>query len=229
MSQIEMIQIRKNFYRMEFDVVRCFMFVGQDRVVLVDAGFPGRGLMSKIREVTDLPIEVIYSHTDGDHIGDIGLFDRPFIHPAEVDYLRGTYGEALDLRPLWEGQKISIGDYLLEVVLLPGHTPGSIGLLDRQHRFMLTGDTVHFGPVHMFGPGRNLQAYLFSLKKLKTLVGDIDTFYTCHHQLEASPLVLDDLTRGVEGMLKGDLDGPTETMKGQKVKRYIFGQASFYA
>lgn len=228
MSAIEVNKIRQNFYSFEFGAVRCFMFLSDDKVILVDAGFPGRGLIEKIREITDLPIEVIYSHTDGDHRGDIELFDRPFVHPAEMDYLKSKHKEDIQLRSLWEGHTIKIGEYELEVVLLPGHTPGSIGLLEKKHRFMLTGDTVHYGPVHMFGPGRNLQAYLCSLKKLKKMSDKFDVFYTCHHQLVASPNILDDLISGVENVLNGTIKGITETMKGRPVVRYSFGQISFY-
>jgi len=176
-----------------------------------------------------LPIEVIYSHTDGDHRGDIELFDRPFIHPAEMDYLRSKIQKDIDLRPLWEGQIITLGIYELEVVFIPGHTPGSIGLLERNHRFMLTGDTVHHGPVHMFGPGRNLQAYKYSLIKLKEMSDVVDVFYACHHQLDVSPDILDDLLEGVQKTLDGNLEGKTEKIKGKPVKRYSFGRISFFA
>lgn len=228
MSQVEVNEIRKDFYSIEFGAVRCFMFMGQERVLLVDTGFPDRGLIEKIREMTDLPIEVIYSHCDGDHIGDIEHFDKPFVHPAEMDYLRSKNLGDVTLRPLWEGQIITVGTYAMEVVLIPGHTPGSIGLLERNERFMLTGDTVHYGPVHMFGSGRNLQAYLFSLYKLKDMLESIDIFYNCHHKLEAPPDILNDLIQGVEMVLEGSLEGTSETMKEKPVKLYSCGRVSFY-
>lgn len=228
MLNIAVNKIRSDFYSMEFGAVRCFMFIGEDRVLLVDAGFPKRGLVEKIREITDLPIEVIYSHSDGDHIGDYNEFDSPFMHPADMDYFYSKTSENIKLRPLWEGQVINIASYELEVILIPGHTPGSIGLLEKNHRFMLTGDTVHYGPVHMFGPGRNLQAYLYSLNKIKDLSDWIDVFYNCHHKLEASIDILDDLILGVQNVIDGRLEGTTKTMKGMLVKLYSFGEISFY-
>lgn len=228
MSEIIINKIREDFYSMEFGAVRCFMFIGEDRVLLIDAGFPERGLIEKVRQVSDLPIEVIYSHCDGDHRGDVDLFDRPYLHPSEMDYLNMKHQKPLKLRAIWEGDTVNIGKYSFEVFLIPGHTPGSIALLEREERFMLTGDTVHNGPVHMFGPGRNLQAYLYSLYKLKGLSNAVDIYYTCHHKLEATSDTLDDLIKLTEQVLDGELDGVMETMKGREVKRYSYGQVSFY-
>lgn len=50
--------------------------------------------------------------------------------------------EDIDFIPLKEGDKIEIGDYSLKVLDIPGHTPGHIGLYERQHRLFFAGDHV---------------------------------------------------------------------------------------
>ncbi|EHQ87868.1 MBL fold metallo-hydrolase [Desulfosporosinus youngiae] len=48
----------------------------------------------------------------------------------------------LDFSPLYEGDILVIGDYCFEVVDIPGHTPGHIGLYERQHKLFFCGDHI---------------------------------------------------------------------------------------
>ncbi len=75
----------------------------------------------------------------------------------EEDGVRMFLFEGKD-RLLWEGTVIDLGFWKFEVILTPGHTPGSIMLLDREKRLLISGDTIQAGDIYMFGPGRNLPA-----------------------------------------------------------------------
>lgn len=50
--------------------------------------------------------------------------------------------EPMHLHPLKEGNKRSYGRYTFEVMELPGHTPGHIGLYDRAHDLLIGGDSI---------------------------------------------------------------------------------------
>lgn len=50
-------------------------------------------------------------------------------------------------RQLSDGDKIAIGSSELEVIAVPGHSPGSIALYDATDRFVITGDTLFRGSV----------------------------------------------------------------------------------
>jgi len=78
-------------------------------------------------------------------------------------------------------------------VFIPGHTPGSIALLERNQRFILTGDTVGNVPVYMFGTGRNLPAYLASIKKLKEIQDSFDEIWPAHGKRPLPKAILKDL------------------------------------
>ncbi len=47
---------------------------------------------------------------------------------------------------------IDLGAMKFEALLIPGHTPGSIALLDRENRLLIGGDSVQRGTVLMVGP-----------------------------------------------------------------------------
>ncbi len=225
---LEINELRPSFYAIEHGGVRSYMIIGKDRVLLIDTGFGGSDLKDQVASMSNLPIEVLYTHSDGDHIGDASVFDVPMIHPAEMDYFKSKSPKDITLKPIWEGDTIEIGDYKFEIILIPGHTPGSIALFEANHRFMLTGDTVQYGPVYMFGPGRNLQAYLASLKKLQAIADKVDYFYACHHELLAPPELLAELIAGVEAILDGTVEGETVDVHGNAVKLCKYGRVAFY-
>lgn len=75
----------------------------------------------------------------------------------------------IKLNELKEGDIIDVGGYEFEVIHFPGHTKGSIGLLDKKSGILISGDIVNsVGPIYMFGPERNLELYIEGLKKLLT-------------------------------------------------------------
>lgn len=43
--------------------------------------------------------------------------------------------------------------YHFEVVLIPGHTPGSIALWEKEKRFLISGDSVTNATTFLFGRG----------------------------------------------------------------------------
>src|SRR5690606_27976412 len=46
-----------------------------------------------------------------------------------------------------DGDVIDLGDRAFEVLHLPGHSPGSIGLYERATRTLFSGDAVYDGPL----------------------------------------------------------------------------------
>ena len=88
----------------------------------------------------------------------------------------------------------------------PGHTPGSICLLDRENRILFSGDTVSYGPVFLFGSHRDIHAYRETLNKLMDL-GGFDTIYPCHNTCPVSLTTIPALMAAVDGALDGSIEG----------------------
>ena len=57
-----------------------------------------------------------------------------------------------------EGDTVDLGDRRLTVLHLPGHSPGSIGLLDERNGVLLSGDTLYAGRLVDDLPGSDLMA-----------------------------------------------------------------------
>ena len=208
-----------------------YLFAGKEKAMLVDTGFGTDNLKELVSSLTDLPIMVVNTHVDRDHIGCNHLFDQnqTFMHPAEF-YRYSTFpaGEGLTAYPLWEGDVIDLGGRKFEVVLIPGHTPGSIVLIDDENRIALMGDSVQTGHVFMFQAGRNLPAYIHSLEKLSKLKNRFDLMYPGHGDLPLKSAYLDELLDCARGLLSGAYaDKAAEAPKNFPTKLYDLGIVKF--
>ncbi len=102
---------------------------------------------------------IVLTHSHYDHIGGAGAFQkatgaRLLLHEAEAIPLKagdstltlsdmfGGRVRELDIEPLKSGERISTGSAELEVMHSPGHSPGSIVLLERKSKSAIVGDTV---------------------------------------------------------------------------------------
>jgi hydroxyacylglutathione hydrolase len=143
---------------------------------------PGMGAAEPLMErvaANGLQLTVIAnSHGHIDHIFDDGPLmrasDAPLaIHPEDAYRLdgRNNYGFELEAvtatRQLREGEQVRIGDLVLDVLHLPGHTEGSICLYEEQRALLLTGDVLFAGSYGRTDlPGGNDEQMVASLARL---------------------------------------------------------------
>ena len=84
-------------------------------------------------------------------------------------------------RYLSDGEKIKIGDGELEVIHVPGHSPGGIALYDAKDNFIITGDSLFNGSIGRTDlPGGNLAKLLESVKKRLYSLPDDTVVYPGH-------------------------------------------------
>ncbi len=132
---------------------KMFLIKGTTKCVLIDSG-QGRGDLKRyLSQFTDgLPIEPIFTHNHGDHIGQSDQFVRDSIeHIGEADRpgaerllrSRGIPDEVIakNLLAIHEGDKVELGDRALVVYEVPGHTKGSIVIFDEKNGWLFTGDS----------------------------------------------------------------------------------------
>ena len=94
-----------------------------------------------------------------------------------------------------------------EVISIPGHTPGSIALLDIQNRILIAGDSVLDDVIAMSGCWRNFDAYICSMEKLCKMRDRFDTVYTSHATFPLSPDIIDGLVIGAIKCKSGEILG----------------------
>ena len=215
--------------------VRAFLIEGKESALLVDTGCTIKGMKKITDELTSLPLTVLISHADPDHIMNNRDFNEVLMHPSEFAYYSTRYDvEATKLLPIWEGEVIDLGGITLEVIHIPGHTPGSIALLDKENRLLIGGDSVQEGPIFMHGSHRNLNAMIYSMEKLMKYVPLFDTVLPSHHKLPLASDYVQYVLEGARKLKKGQLE-PQELGEDcpykhfpDTVKLFTCGKVQFY-
>ena len=69
-------------------------------------------------------------------------------------------------REVEEGDEVSIGDRRFEVLELPGHSPGSVGLWERETGTLFSGDAVYDGPLLDTLPESDIADYCRTMERL---------------------------------------------------------------
>jgi glyoxylase-like metal-dependent hydrolase (beta-lactamase superfamily II) len=163
-------------------------------LVLIDAG-AGLSFETLVANIEKLGFEpsrlkaVLATHAHIDHIGSLHEFRNAFgteviAHELDADAIEGSGSVAaeayrvsytpcpVDRRIQSSGETLVFGDCKLEVVHIPGHTPGGIAAyVDVAGKRVLFGQDVH-GPYYPFFGADSAQARV-SLQRLIDLQADI--------------------------------------------------------
>jgi glyoxylase-like metal-dependent hydrolase (beta-lactamase superfamily II) len=224
----EVINIGAGAWRIEEEIVRTFLFVGADRALLIDTGVGGGDLKAVVSGITDLPVTLVNTHADEDHIGCNAQFDVAHMHPAEYAWYFTHAPADAKVAPLWEGDVIDLGGRCFEVVFIPGHTPGSIALLDRQNAVLIAGDSVSYFPIFIFGDIRDIRAFRESMVKLLKVKMDFNTVYPSHGSFPVHANQIDKLKTTAEKLIAGELKGVDPPLEIPALMYEFEGSAFFY-
>lgn len=119
---------------------------------------------------------------------------------------------------LEDGDLIDLGERSLEVIYTPGHSPGSVCLLDRKNRLLFTGDTFFPGPLYVYPEDVNLDDYIQSIKRIKNRLGEYDYVCSGHND----PWVKSEVIKRVAEAFQEILAGKGEYQEDKEIRRYYF-------
>lgn len=124
---------------------------------LVDIPCSSRELTSFIKKERINLLFIALTHAHFDHIGGLGSISVPFyIHEKDVpllkdSHLNGSYffdlGMAIKDEPLLydESSVLKFGSHSVQILYVPGHTPGSVAL--KVGKWLFSGDTLFFDSI----------------------------------------------------------------------------------
>ena len=222
----EIVQINSDTWRIEDTGVRFFVLEGTEKAMMIDSGMNTPDAAEFAGTLTSKPLELLNTHADRDHISGNASFDRCFMSPAEEENYRAA-GGAGTVIPLYEGQIIELGDRPLEIIEIPGHTPGSVAILDINRRVLISGDSVQDGKIFMFGKFRDLKEYVSSMKKLLKYTDRFDSIFPSHGSIPVEPDIIPKLIEDAEQILSGKAEGEPVEKFGMKAVLYRFSEAGF--
>ena len=225
---MEIIKMSEDTWRIEDNDVRFFLLAGKKKALLIDSGMLVNNAKEIAQQLVSLPIELLNTHADRDHVGSNAEFETFYMHAAEASNYYNTLKKTGKFITIENGDIIDLGDRKLEIIAIPGHTPGSVALLDINNRVLYSGDTVQDGTIFMFGVQREFHAYIQSLEKLETMKDRFDTIYPSHGTIPVKPELIAQLQEAACSVLEGKSEATDVEFHGMTVKQYDVGCAAFW-
>jgi glyoxylase-like metal-dependent hydrolase (beta-lactamase superfamily II) len=217
-----------------------YLLIGENKALLIDTGTGFGDLKSLVTDLTNLPIVVVNTHGHSDHVWGNYQFEEAYISKEDMQLYEDSYSqeereniikvfrdtmpseitqeelnEWIKLKPcktliLKQGDVIDLGGKVLQVVEVPGHTRGSIVLMDEKDEILFSGDSL-IGRLWMhLEESSDLKTYLSSIKGLKSYSSKLKRIYCGHTKYEEDPYdisfiddVISDVTDIVEGRKTG--------------------------
>ena len=216
----------------QFEEVISFLILGETRGAIFDTGL-GIGDIKRVGlSLTTLPIVVLNSHTHNDHVGDNWEFseiygmDTDFTRTnargssvdAQAELAPGSFcgqlpggfdAKTYSTRPFhisrWihDGDTVDLGGRVLQVISTPGHTPDGICLLDRKNGLLFTGDNFYAGPIWLYRPETDLDAYVHSVERIAELAPQLHLLLPSHNVPVADPSQLQKLVAAIKKVRAG--------------------------
>ena len=175
---------------------------GSDHDLLLDSGMGVLSLREHVTQLTEKPVICVASHTHFDHIGGHHEFEQRLVHEIEApilasadphdtvlagyrtgafdaipypDFDPGDYSitAAPATRTVKDGDIVDLGNRHLEVMHLPGHSPGSIVLWEAATQTLISGDVVTEGKLLDELYHSSSDDYVRSLERIRDLRVDV--------------------------------------------------------
>jgi glyoxylase-like metal-dependent hydrolase (beta-lactamase superfamily II) len=209
-----------------------YLILGHTRAALFDTGLGIGDIKKVVTALTALPIVVVNSHTHDDHVGGNWQFDAilgmdtPFTRANAFGSVADAQGELTPgsvcgqlppgfdpkryaTRPFhitrWihDGDTVDLGGRVLRIISTPGHTPDSISLLDEANGLLWTGDSYYPGPIWLYRPETDLDAYEASIARLAALTPRLRLVLGSHNAPTAEPSILPKLLAAIRAVRQG--------------------------
>ena len=226
----------------------CYLVEGETKSLLIDTGWGLANLSEQVRSITSLPVDVVFTHGHPDHVNGAFQFSDLYIKSEDEKLMEMFYDKetreqiinrfkeilasdfsiddwvnAQITKPshVSDGYIFDLGNRQLKVIECPGHTAGSICLLDSMDGILFSGDSLLAKPVLMnLETSMGLKTYLNSIKYVNTFADDFNMILSGHDDKPVDPIVIEELICGVSDIINGKIEG--------KVEKTRFGDALAY-
>jgi glyoxylase-like metal-dependent hydrolase (beta-lactamase superfamily II) len=225
----------------QWQEVISYLIIGNEFALLFDTGNGIGDIKSVAARITDLPIRVLNSHSHYDHVGGNADFNFIYGMGTEFTAARkkglphervaeevssqalckplpeGVSADEHVIRPyeideyIAEGAAIDLGNRIVDVISIPGHTPDAIGLWDKENGLLWTGDTFYQGAIWLFAKETNLSDYKNSIKRLAAISPSLKHLLPAHNTPLVDPDMLIELDTALNEIERGTVKGVDST------------------
>lgn len=182
-NDLTITKLEKNMWVVETsDNTTMYIVEGSKKAMLIDNGTKCEKLDEVIRQITQKPLYVVITHIHVDHAGNMDFFDDVYFHQADTVLMSRVKPYKGKAHYVKNGDLFDLGGTTIEVLEAPGHTPGSIVLLDRKAGNCYSGDAYGSGQVWMqLRPHVSMAIYAQSCRTMEALMDNGITKIYCGH------------------------------------------------
>lgn len=228
----------------------CYLIEGETYSLLIDTGWGLGNLKELVDSIISLPVKVVFTHGHPDHVNGAFQFSDLYITPEDeklmdMFYVKETRQEIINRfkeilssdfstdnwinaqitnpSPISDGYIFDLGNRQLKVIKCPGHTAGSICILDTKDEILFSGDTLLAKPVLMnLETSLGLNTYLKSIKHINSFADEFNIILSGHDDKPVNPVVIEELISGVSEILQGEIKGKLEKTRFGDALEYKF-------
>lgn len=222
-------KINDTTYRFEDGFVRFFLLIGKERAMLIDSGANCPDARKQAEALTPLPIILANTHGDGDHTSGTAAFDEIYMTSDDYDKcdVSRRYPGTV-LHEVKDNDIFDLGGRTIRVITIPGHTYGSIALLDETFEMLFAGDSVQKGNIYMFGDKRDINSYEASLKKLISLESEYNTIFASHDEPSLPKDYATKVLKAWQSVENGEVIPEPVNLFGNEIMLYKTQYCGFY-
>ena len=208
-----------NTWLIQGDGANSYLLVGDERGVVIDTGFAIENIQMYAQTLTDKPVNLAANtHGHFDHSGGNGWFERAYMSATALDIAKTPYpSKALLNYPLdylvtivGDGDKIDLGNRVLEVIEIPAHAPSSLAFLDKKEHILFTGDEVD-DYVMLYWmqpePQPTIEKHAQNMEKLLKHRQEFDFICAGHGQVMGDASLIVDYLEHDRRILAGQIEG----------------------
>lgn len=224
----------------------CYLVEGSETALLIDTLSGVGNLKSFCETLTELPITVVNTHGHVDHCGGNMDFGTCYINPLDIEgmykhmavSIRKGHVEMMQAMspepitfsdddmakpgplytiPVYDGDVFDLGDRQIQVIAVPGHSLGTIVLLDETSRIVFSGDACNVNTLVIFYPdSTTIETYLSSLARLKSFESKFDVLYGGHGLVAVPKVIVDEAMTLCSEIMDGKDDQVASEFLGRK-------------
>lgn len=219
-QRVTLKKINDHIYLMnDHDEATGYLVLGSEKALVIDTMYGYEDVQAIVRTITDLPVVLVNTHSHVDHIRGNVFFSEAYINEADLAAAKQywnvfhrrlrmlRYGHAsFSWKTITPGDIIDLGGIQLEVLSMAGHTPGSIGLLDRKDRILFTGDAINWHVWMQMDESLPMTDYLHTLDQLETIRNEYDYILSGHSNDLIDAALNDALHQAAREVVDGKTD-----------------------
>jgi glyoxylase-like metal-dependent hydrolase (beta-lactamase superfamily II) len=179
-----------------------YLVLGDERALMFDTGcgendeIQGTKIKYILDQITSLPVTLLQSHFHFDHNQNIHEFDHiafpdlPFLrervseeglfHFTTEDLFEGNYPSEISVEEWFPLETdIDLGERVIRLVHVPGHSKESVAILDSSSKRIFLGDFLYKGALFLFH-NDDLAVYQQTVDRLNSLLSPEFSLYGAH-------------------------------------------------